>query len=31
MAATIEVKYFNTFWVKKTVSKDFTPQVVLVI
>ena len=25
MAATIEVKYFNTFWVKKTVSRDFTP------
>lgn len=23
MAATIEVKYFNTFWVKKTVSKDY--------
>ena len=23
MAATIEVKYFNTYWVKKTVSQDY--------
>jgi hypothetical protein len=25
MAFTLEVKYFNTFWAKKTVGANWTP------